>query len=146
MFCGNFCLISFDRFNHHLQLKRHSHQKEKTPATATFLHNHHSQTIDQSIKRIDHNKTTQPWLLFVEALEELVLDKTARPPYATSSKKPLAFQPTADGYDLSQFIDHHDDSDDDDFNDFNKEDDNANDTQIGQRLANLRDNFNPENI
>jgi hypothetical protein len=95
MFCGNFCLISFDRFNRHLQLKQHSHQKEKTAATTTFLHNHHSQTIDQSIKRIDHNKTTQPWLQFVETLEELVLDKTARPPYAMSSKKPLAFQPTA---------------------------------------------------
>jgi hypothetical protein len=47
---------------------------------------------------------------------------------------------SADGHDLSQFIDHSDDDD------FNEEDDNANDTQIGQRLANLRDNFNPENI
>jgi hypothetical protein len=47
---------------------------------------------------------------------------------------------SADGHDLSQFIDHSDDDD------FNEEDTDANDTQIGQRLANLRDNFNPENI
>ena len=44
---------------------------------------------------------------------------------------------------MSQFIDH-DDSDDDDFND--EEDANANATQIGQRLADIRNNFNPENI
>jgi hypothetical protein len=47
---------------------------------------------------------------------------------------------SADGHDLSHFIDHSDDDD------FNEEDADANDTQIGQRLANIRDNFNPENI
>jgi hypothetical protein len=52
---------------------------------------------------------------------------------------------SAEGQDLSQFIDH-DDSDDDDFNDFNEEDADANATQIGQRLADIRNNFNPENI
>ena len=53
---------------------------------------------------------------------------------------------SADDHDLSQFIDH-DESDDDNFddNDFN-EDAAADDTQIGQRLLDLRENFNPENI
>jgi hypothetical protein len=39
--------------------------------------------------------------------------------------------------------DRNDDSDDDDFN---EEDDDANATQIGQRLADIRNNFNPKNI
>jgi hypothetical protein len=50
---------------------------------------------------------------------------------------------TAEGQDLSQYVDH--DNSDDDFN-LEEEDDNAHDTQICQRLANIRNNFNPENI
>jgi hypothetical protein len=65
MFCGNFFLISFDRFNRHLQLKRHSHQKEKTAAAAATSRNHHSQmknererSIDPSINPHDSTITT----------------------------------------------------------------------------------------
>ena len=47
---------------------------------------------------------------------------------------------SADGHDLLQFIDHSDDDD------FNEEDADANASQIGQRLADIRNNFNPENI
>jgi hypothetical protein len=62
---------------------------------------------------------------------------------AISNEFEETFGISAEGQDLSQFIDH-DDSDDDDFND--EEDADANATQIGQRLADIRNNFNPENI
>jgi hypothetical protein len=118
-----------------------SHQREdRPPPPPPLLTNHHSQTIrsiDQN-ESTDHNTTTKA--------------STIMPPIHGGTRRTIArqvrqaairneleetFGISAEGQDLSQYVDH--DNSDDDFN-LEEEDDNADDTQIGQRLADIRNN------